>query len=168
MQLDNHQSWRSVSFTFLTQFQCQKKQLHCPISILSQNSILNTMHRCFEIWCGVSKGKMVALEFDGGTNALIKQHQLKHNSEYSVTILASSTTSIFAYPSPGCILYQWSAADKKIINQIDCLKLVPCSESLGSISIDKTLSVGRCQVNSFASNTSSTSIISIRFSSVFR
>lgn len=32
------------------------------------------------------------------------------------------------------------------MNQLDCLKLVPCSESLGSISIDKTLSVGRCQV----------------------
>lgn len=92
---------------------------------------------------------MVAIEFDSTTNTVINQHKLKHNSEYSVTILESSNASAFAYPSPGCVLYQWSAADKKIINQIDCLKLVPCSESLGSISIDKSLSVGRCQVNLF-------------------
>lgn len=107
------------------------------------------MCRCFEVWCGTSKGRMVAVEFDSSKNAVTKQHKLKHNSEFPVTILESSSTSAFAYPSPGCVLYQWSAAAKKITNQIDCLKLVPCSESLGSISIDKSLSVGRCQVISF-------------------
>lgn len=45
------------------------------------------------------------------------------------------------------MLYQWSTLAKKVINQLDCLKLVPCSESLGSISIDKNLSVGRCQIS---------------------
>lgn len=67
--------------------------------------------------------------------------------EISVSILATSQSSVYSYPSPGCVLYQWNTLSKKVLNQLDCLKLVPCSESLGSISIDKNLSVGRCQVS---------------------
>lgn len=115
--------------------------------LCSMTTISTLDSRSFEIWCGTSKGKMVAVEFDTTKNAVVKQHLLKHNSEYSITILVSSHNSAYAYPSPGCVLYQWSGAEKKIISQIDCLKLVPVSESLGSISIDKSLSVGRCQVS---------------------
>lgn len=79
-----------------------------------------------------------------------KHHVLQHtnctNADYSVSILKTSGTSVYSYLSPGCILYQWRVTDRSIFNQLDCLKLVPCSESLGSISIDKNLSVGRCQV----------------------
>lgn len=77
------------------------------------------------------------------------QHTNCIGPEIAVSILTTSQNSIYSYPSPGCILYQWNTFAKKVINQLDCLKLVPCSESLGSISIDKNLCVGRCQVKSF-------------------
>lgn len=76
------------------------------------------------------------------------QHAPNNSPEITVSILiAGVQSSVYAYPSPGCVLYQWSTLAKKVINQLDCLKLVPCSESLGSISIDKNLSVGRCQIS---------------------
>lgn len=86
-----------------------------------------------------------------------RQFNLQHvncGAEISVTSLTTSQSSIYSYPSPGCVLYQWSTLSKKILNQLDCLKLVPCSESLGSISIDKNLSVGRCQVIYYGISTS--------------
>lgn len=75
------------------------------------------------------------------------QHSANNYPEISVSILVTGQNSVYAYPSPGCVLYQWSTLSKKVINQLDCLKLVPCSESLGSISIDKNLSIGRCQIS---------------------
>lgn len=74
------------------------------------------------------------------------EHPKTSIAESAVSVLAPSTNYVFSYVSPGCVLYQWDVTRKKITNQLDCLKLVPCSESLGSISIDKSLSVGRCQV----------------------
>lgn len=55
---------------------------------------------------------------------------------------------MYSYVSPGCILYQWNAVTKTIENRLDCSKLVPCSESLKSISIEEHLSPGKCQVSS--------------------
>lgn len=75
------------------------------------------------------------------------QHASNTNPEFTVSKLVAGDNSVYAYPSPGCVLYQWSTLTKKVINQLDCLRLVPCSESLGSISIDKNLSVGRCQIS---------------------
>lgn len=94
-------------------------------------------------------GKLTVFEFKTDTFES-RQYNLQHQNcaspEISVTILTASQNSVYAYASPGCVLYNWNAQSKKLMNQLDCLKLVPCSESLGSISIDKSLSVGRCQV----------------------
>lgn len=52
--------------------------------------------------------------------------------------------------SPGCKLYQWNVSTRTIENCLDCSKLVPCSESLKSISIEEHLSPGKCQVTALA------------------
>jgi len=46
----------------------------------------------------------------------------------------------------GCVVYQWDPTTHNIVNKLDCSKLVPCSESLKSISIEEHLSPGKCQV----------------------
>lgn len=46
----------------------------------------------------------------------------------------------------GCIVYQWDVVTRRILNKLDCSKLIPCSESLKSISIEERLSPGKCQV----------------------
>lgn len=112
------------------------------------------LYRLCTIWCGHSHGKLTVFEFKMDTFES-RQFNLQHSNsgpEICVSILVSSQNSIYSYPSPGCVLYQWSTLSKKFINQLDCLKLVPCSESLGSISIDKSLSVGRCQVSYLLEN----------------
>jgi len=50
------------------------------------------------------------------------------------------------FNSTGCIVYQWDVVTRKIMNKLDCSKLIPCSESLKSISIEERLSPGKCQV----------------------
>lgn len=52
----------------------------------------------------------------------------------------------FNFNCSGCIVYQWNVITRKIINKLDCSKLIPCSESLKSISIEERLSPGKCQV----------------------
>lgn len=110
-------------------------------------------YRITEVWSGVNNGTIISFDFDNNSGIPISQQQanMQHSTNRSltnssVTILLSSNTFVYSYVSPGCILYQWNAKTKKILNQLDCLKLVPCSESLGSISIDKNLSIGRCQI----------------------
>lgn len=130
--------------------------INCFRMKIGQNSIFLLVfffsYRSCTIWCGHSHGKLTVFEFQTDTFES-RQFNLQHvnsanSPEISVTILVTSQNSIYAYPSPGCVLYQWNSISKKPMNQLDCLKLVPCSESLGSISIDKSLSVGRCQVSS--------------------
>jgi len=54
--------------------------------------------------------------------------------------------SLWSYVYPGCIVYHWDAVSQQIANKLDCSKLVPCSESLQSISIEEHLSPSHCQV----------------------
>lgn len=109
--------------------------------------------RTTEVWSGINNGSIVSFDFDNSDGLAVTQKHtnLLHSTARSslnccVAILFSSDSSVYSYLSPGCVLFQWNARTKKVINQLDCLKLVPCSESLGSISIDKNLSVGRCQI----------------------
>lgn len=67
-------------------------------------------------------------------------------ADFTVSLLYPSDDYVFSYVSPGCVLYQWNAIEKKISNRLDCSKLVPCSESLNSISIEEHLSPGKCQI----------------------
>lgn len=71
-----------------------------------------------------------------------------------VSLLDTSDNYVYSYVSPGSTLYQWNTQTKSIKNRLDCSKLVPCSESLWSISIEENLSPGKCQVNTFSNNVS--------------
>lgn len=62
----------------------------------------------------------------------------------------SSTDSVWTYVYPGCVVYQWDVSTRRVLNRLDCSKLVPCSESLKSIAIEEHLSPGRCQVTGLA------------------
>lgn len=66
-----------------------------------------------------------------------------------VSLMDTSENYVYSYVSPGSTLYQWNNKTKIIKNRLDCSKLVPCSESLWSISIEENLSPGKCQVSSF-------------------
>lgn len=71
---------------------------------------------------------------------------------------------VYSTVSPGCVLYQWhtggdpitsdenasSIGEKRIVQRLDCSKLVPCSESLNSIAIEEHLSPGKCQITAMA------------------
>lgn len=61
-----------------------------------------------------------------------------------------SVDCVWTYIYPGCVVYQWDVQSRKILNRLDCSKLVPCSESLKSIAIEEHLSPGRCQVTGLA------------------
>lgn len=61
---------------------------------------------------------------------------------------------VYSTVSPGCVLYQWHTGGgdrspdegRRIVQRLDCSKLVPCSESLNSIAIEEHLSPGKCQI----------------------
>lgn len=108
-----------------------------------------------EIWCGENDG---AINVFSLKDSVVSGHYpLSHfSSSYpqrglSVSLMYSSDSYVYTYVSPGCILYQWNAVTKAIENRLDCSKLVPCSESLKSISIEEHLSPGKCQVSAMAS-----------------
>lgn len=61
--------------------------------------------------------------------------------------LISLSDTVWSYVRPGCIVHQWDAKTKTIVNKLDCSKLVPCSESLKSIAIEEHLSPTNCQVS---------------------
>lgn len=65
-----------------------------------------------------------------------------------VSLLDTTENYVYSYVSPGSTLFQWNNKTKIIKNRLDCSKLVPCSETLWSISIEENLSPGKCQVSS--------------------
>ncbi|XP_022818770.1 leucine-rich repeat serine/threonine-protein kinase 1 [Spodoptera litura] len=65
-----------------------------------------------------------------------------------VTLMAASDDEPFVvvYCDPGVCVYQWSVRTKEQCARLDCSKLVPCSESLQSISLDEHLTEDKCRV----------------------
>ncbi|XP_075989581.1 leucine-rich repeat kinase isoform X2 [Anticarsia gemmatalis] len=65
-----------------------------------------------------------------------------------VTLLAASDNEpyVAVYSDPGVCVYQWSVRTKQQCARLDCSKLVPCSESLQSISLDSHLTEDKCRV----------------------
>lgn len=53
-----------------------------------------------------------------------------------VSKLISNTNFFYSIVNPGIFIYQWDARKKEVINKLDCSKLLPCSESVNSISIE--------------------------------
>lgn len=83
---------------------------------------------------------------------IVKKKELEHVSDETLsknlfaTYLTSAENSILSYTYPGCIVYQWDIETRQIVNKLDMSKLVPCSESLKSISIEENLTTEKCQV----------------------
>lgn len=103
-----------------------------------------------ELWCGIS-GANINI-FSLRDSVVSERKTLNHFnsgelfSDFTVSILYPSDEYVYSYVSPGCILYQWNSTLKEIKCRLDCSKLIPCSESLNSISIEEHLSPGKCQV----------------------
>lgn len=118
-----------------------------PIAITSDG--VSIFREC-ELWCGIS-GAQINI-FSLRDSVVSERKTLVHSkptelmADFTVSILYSADDFVYSYVSPGCILYQWSNTTKLIENRLDCSKLVPCSESLNSISIDEHLSPVKCQV----------------------
>lgn len=110
-----------------------------------------------ELWCGEAKGVLNVFTLRDGVVSdhcilmHFEQHPLGGVGEGNVTLLKCSDKEfVFSYVAPGCVVYQWSVAERKISNRLDCSKLIPCSESLRSISIEEHLSPGKCQITTVA------------------
>ncbi|XP_046483953.1 leucine-rich repeat serine/threonine-protein kinase 1 [Neodiprion pinetum] len=106
--------------------------------------------RIIELWTGESFGFISIYVLKDGN--LVDTVSLTHFSSEATsktifaTYLLSSENSILSYTYPGCIVYQWDVDSRQIINKLDMSKLVPCSESLKSISIEENLTTEKCQV----------------------
>ncbi|XP_017885653.1 leucine-rich repeat serine/threonine-protein kinase 1 [Ceratina calcarata] len=102
-----------------------------------------------ELWLGQSFGQITVFILQDNsevTNTVQLFHDSKVNENLFATHLLSAGNSVLSYTYPGCVVYQWDVDAKKMINKLDMSKLVPCSESLKSISIEENMSTEKCQV----------------------
>ncbi|XP_042236093.1 uncharacterized protein LOC121875569 [Homarus americanus] len=141
----------------MTELAGSTQEIHCLAVSQTQTT--------WSLWCGGSEGTMsvFSLRDDG---LVLSQDAVSHfttstppptSDACDVLILHApqnlSTVSphlrnsIWSYVYPGCVVYHWDAKDQKLVNRLDCSKLVPCSESLQSISIEEHLSPSHCQVS---------------------
>lgn len=107
-----------------------------------------------EIWCGENDGIInvfsVKEAIPSGRITLSHYTASFPLRGLCVSLLYTAGKYVYSYISPGCILFMWNAETKEIETRLDCSKLVPCSESLKSISIEEHLSPGKCQISSLA------------------
>ncbi|KAL7304930.1 hypothetical protein TKK_0002728 [Trichogramma kaykai] len=118
-------------------------------------AVVPRRRRVLELWAGRSFGQISVYTLKDST--LIDTTELAHVSGETAsknlfaTYLTSAENSVLSYTYPGCIVYQWDLESKQIVNKLDMSKLVPCSESLKSISIEENLTSEKCQVTALES-----------------
>ncbi|KMQ95071.1 leucine-rich repeat serine threonine-protein kinase 1-like protein [Lasius niger] len=111
--------------------------------------------RVLELWAGQSFGRISVYTLKDGN--LVDTVQLSHSTGtasdatmknlFATYLTGSAAESfVFSYTYPGCVVYQWDVDGRQIVNKLDMSKLVPCSESLKSISIEENLTTDKCQV----------------------
>ena len=116
-------------------------------------AVVYKKRRIVELWVGQSFGKITVYVLKDGN--LIDTVETSHVSGEAAgknlfaTYLLSADNSVLSYTYPGCIVYQWDTDCKQIVNKLDMSKLVPCSESLKSISIEENLTSEKCQITAF-------------------
>lgn len=115
-----------------------------------------------ELWCGEDRGNVSVYTIHDnvvtGHDVLQHPDQDQENAEVRHLVAAtesypcspSSPSSVWSCAYPSSVVHQWDVETKTLVNKLDCSKLVPCSESLKSISIEEHLSPGRCQVTALA------------------
>ncbi|CAM1297638.1 Uncharacterised protein g1884 [Pycnogonum litorale] len=128
--------------------------------IYAMASIVKDPSGICELWCGQSQGgvSIFNLKTEISGRIIVTSQEVIHHYESSIDnievlqIVSSKYDNkyVWSYVYPGCVVYHWDASTRTIINKLDCSKLVPCSESIMSISIEEHLSPGRCQVTAMA------------------
>ncbi|XP_033223116.1 leucine-rich repeat serine/threonine-protein kinase 1 [Belonocnema kinseyi] len=116
-------------------------------------AVVYKKRRIVELWVGQSFGRITVYILKDGN--LIDTVEAYHVPEEAAgknmfaTYVLSAENSVLSYTYPGCIVYQWDMDCKQIVNKLDMSKLVPCSESLKSISIEENLTSEKCQITAF-------------------
>ncbi|XP_069680319.1 leucine-rich repeat serine/threonine-protein kinase 1 isoform X2 [Periplaneta americana] len=127
----------------------------------SLTAVFKEQGRVCELWCGESNGNISIFTI---RENIVTGHEIVNHYEpmiENINVLnlvsthcplyhESEEVTVCSYVYPGCVVYQWDPTTHSILNKLDCSKLVPCSESLKSISIEEHLSPGKCQVTSMA------------------
>ncbi|XP_021920937.1 leucine-rich repeat serine/threonine-protein kinase 1 isoform X3 [Zootermopsis nevadensis] len=127
----------------------------------SLTAVFKDQGRICELWCGESNGSISIFTI---RENIVTSHEIVNHYEpmiENINVLNLVSThcpmyhkgddvTVCSYVYPGCVVYQWDPTTHNILNKLDCSKLVPCSESLKSISIEEHLSPGKCQVTSMA------------------
>ncbi|XP_067619806.1 leucine-rich repeat serine/threonine-protein kinase 1 isoform X10 [Eurosta solidaginis] len=110
----------------------------------------------YELWCGEMAGKINVFPLSktgvSGHQTLCHSEEPNIIEDVKVARMCATDSFVFSCLYPGFVVYQWSVRSKTIENKLDCSKLLPCSESLKSISIDEHLSLLKCQISAMASH----------------
>lgn len=144
------------------------------VHIIQTNLVIfsHELREC-ELWCGIGGAainifslresvvseNMKVCHFDdgGGPPNGGSSRAAAAFPDFSTSLLqpaGGDAPYVYSTVSPGCVLYQWHTGDgsgnvtgrRRIVQRLDCSKLVPCSESLNSIAIEEHLSPGKCQI----------------------
>lgn len=127
---------------------CSGQILHSAVAVL--------LDETYELWCGETGGKINI--FPLGKGGVSGHQAVRHSDEpnviedVKVARLCSNEKYVYSCLYPGFMVYQWNISTKTIENKLDCSKLLPCSESLKSISIDEHLSLIKCQISALAAH----------------
>lgn len=92
----------------------------------------------YDIWCGQKGGNiftflMMDCVSEQNTICHYEANQPDHRK---VSKLISNKNFFYSVVNPGIFIYQWEVRKKEVFNKLDCSKLLPCSESVNSISIE--------------------------------
>ncbi|KAK3921714.1 Leucine-rich repeat serine/threonine-protein kinase 1 [Frankliniella fusca] len=103
-----------------------------------------------ELWCGEGHGNVSVYTIHDN---VVTGHDVVQHPELELAAGAGAHGAgarVWSCVYPSSVVHQWDVDTKTLVNKLDCSKLVPCSESLKSISIEDHLSPGRCQVTALA------------------
>ncbi|XP_055377695.1 leucine-rich repeat serine/threonine-protein kinase 1 [Condylostylus longicornis] len=123
--------------------------------IFSSDILISACALCngseYELWCGNNSSIINIFPFNksGVTSHLSVNHFSTNpltRNHYEVFKMVSAKKYIFSCLKKGSIVYQWNVCDKVIQGKLDCSKLLPCSESLKSISIEDHLGSSHSQI----------------------
>ncbi|XP_055923849.1 leucine-rich repeat serine/threonine-protein kinase 1 isoform X2 [Eupeodes corollae] len=127
---------------------CSGQILHSAVAVLLEDT--------YELWCGETGGKINIFPLSksgvSGHQAVCHSDEPNIIEDLKVARLCSNDQYVYSCLYPGFMVYQWNIRTKAIENKLDCSKLLPCSESLKSISIDEHLSLIKCQISALATH----------------
>lgn len=145
----------------------------CAAFVETRNDEGDDQQQTIELWCGQPEGKIAVIQLDID-NLMVKaqtivdhydDHYVKHSLASSyigssvdladrsvVAQLMSADSFVFSILYADFMVYQWDVNGRQIQHRLDCSKLVPCSESLLSISIEDHFRPGNCFVTAMAAS----------------